>query len=162
MAEETYNWDKFDKAVDVDEIKKDIKDAEDNSGDYPEIPDDIYEVSVAQMELKESKKGDPMLSIRYKIESGEYKGSLIFYNGVMQPNGQYVGLQIHNNDEMLRSLKVFEDDEIEFTGFNDYADLIMDIAEEVVDNEDYHYKLEQTTNKKNSDFKDLKILELLD
>lgn len=162
MSEETYNWDKFDKAVDVDEIKKDIKDAEDNSGDYPEIPDDTYEVSVAQMELKESKKGDPMLSIRYKIESGEYKGSLIFYNGVMQPNSQYVGLQIHNNDEMLRSLKVFEDDEIEFNGFNDYADLIMDIAEEVVDNEDYHYKLEQTTNKKNKDFKDLKILELLD
>ncbi|KRK78501.1 DUF669 domain-containing protein [Companilactobacillus nodensis] len=162
MSEENYNWNKFDKAVDVDEIKKDIKDAEDNSGDYPEIPDDTYEVSVAQMELKESKKGDPMLSIRYKIESGEYKGSLIFYNGVMQPNSQYVGLQIHNNDEMLRSLGVFEDDEVEFNGFKDYADLIMDIAEEVSDNDEYHYELEQTTNKKNKDFKDLKILKLLD
>lgn len=162
MAEETYNWDKFDKAVDVDEIKKDIEDVKNNDGDYPEIPDGTYEVSVAQMELKTSKKGDPMLSIRYKIESGEYKGSLIFYNGVMQPAGQYLSLQIHNNNDMLKSLDVFDDDEIKWDGFNNYADLIMDMAEEVVDNEDYHYKLEQTTNKKNSDFKDFKILELLD
>ena len=160
---ENYDWGKFDKAIDMDDIKKDIKDAESNSGtDYPEIPDDTYEVSVAQMELKTSSKGDPMLSIRYKIEEGEFKGSLIFYNGVMQPASQWCGLQIHNNDEMLRSLKVFEDDEIEFNGFDDYADLIMDIAEEVSDNDEYHYELQQSTNKKNKDFKDLKILKLLD
>jgi len=159
---ESYNWSNFDKNVDIDEIKKDIKNAESGNGDRPEIPDDTYEVSVKQMELKESKKGDPMLSIRFKIEAGEFKGSLIFYNGVMQPAGNYLGLQIHNNDAMLRSLKVFEDDEIEFTGFKDYNDLIMDIAEEVEENDDYHYKLKQSTNAKNSDFKDLEILELLD
>ena len=162
MAEENYDWGKFDKAVDMTEVKKDIKDAENNSDDYPTIPDDTYEVSVAQMELKTSKKGDPMLSIRFKIEAGEFKGNLIFYNGVMQPSSQYIGFQVHNNDEMLRSLKVFEDDEVEFNGFKDYADLIMDIAEEVSDNDDYQYKLKQSTNAKNKDFKDLEILELLD
>lgn len=158
----SYDWGKFDKTVDTEEIKKDIENANNGDGDFPEIPDDIYEVSITQMELKESKKGDPMLSIRFKIEAGEFKGSLIFYNGVMQPAGQYLGLQIHNNDEMLKSLKVFEDDEISWDGFNNYNDLIMDIAEEVCDNEDYHYKLDQSTNKKNKDFKDFKILELLD
>lgn len=157
-----YNWDKFDKAVDMDEIKKDIKAAESNSGDYPDIPDDTYEVSVSKMELTTSKKGDPMLAISFKIEEGEFKGNLIFYNGVMQPAGDYLGFQIHNNDEILRSLKVFEDDEVKFDSFTDYANLIMDIAEDVIENDDFHYKLEQTTNKKNSDFKDLKILELLD
>lgn len=159
---ESYNWDKFDKNVDMDEIKKDIKDAESGNGDYPEIPDGEYEVSVKQMELKESRKHDPMLSIRFLIEAGEFKGSLIFYNGVMQPAGQYLGLQIHNNDAMLRSLKVFEDDEIKWDGFDNYNDLIMDIAEEVEENDDYHYKLKQSTNAKNKDFKDLEILELLD
>ncbi|VDG18290.1 hypothetical protein [Lactobacillus agilis] [Lactiplantibacillus mudanjiangensis] len=156
-----FNWGKFDKAVDMDEVKKDIEDAQNGGGDFPDIPDDTYEVSVTQMELKESKKGDPMVSIRFKIEAGEFKGSLIFYNGVIQSNSQYIGLQIHRNDEMLRSLKVFDDDDVKFDGFQDYADLIMDMAENVVDNDEYHYKLQQTTNAKNSDFKDLKILELL-
>jgi len=162
MAEETYDWGKFDKALDMDEVKKDIENATTGDGDYPEIPDDTYEVSVKQMELKTSKKGDPMLSIRFQIEAGEFKSSLIFYNGVMQPSNQYMGLQIHNNNDMLKSLQVFEDDEIKWDGFDTYADLIMDIAEEVTDNEDYHYKLKQSTNTKNKDFKDLKILELLD
>lgn len=161
MAETTYDWGKFDKEVDMDGIKKDIEAAKDNTGDYPEIPDDTYEVSVSQMELKTSKKGDPMLSIRFKIEAGEFKGSLIFYNGVMQPAGDYLGLQIHNNNDMLKGLEVFEDADIKWDGFDSYNDLIMDIAEEVEDNEDYHYKLKQSTNKKNSDFKDLEILELL-
>ncbi|QYC98892.1 DUF669 domain-containing protein [Lactiplantibacillus plantarum] len=156
-----FNWGKFDKAVDKDELKKDIEEAEKGGGDFPDIPDDTYEVSVVQMELKESKKGDPMLSIRFKIEAGEFKGSLIFYNGVIQSSGQYVGLQVHRNNEMLRSLKVFDDADVAFHSFQDYADLIMDMAEDVVDNDEYHYKLQQTTNAKNSDFKDLKILELL-
>lgn len=159
---ENYDWGKFDKAVNMDEIKKDIEDAEQGGGDYPDIPDDTYEVSVKQMELKTSKKGDPMLSIRFLIEAGEFKGSLIFYNGVMQPAGQYLGLQIHNNDKMLRSLNVFKDDEVSFDGFDDYSNLIMDIAEVVDENDDYHYKLKQSTNARNSDFKDLEILELLD
>jgi len=162
MAEENYDWGKFDKALDMDEVKKDIENATTGDGDYPEIPDDTYEVSVKQMELKTSKKGDPMLSIRFQIEAGEFKGSLIFYNGVMQPSNQYMGLQIHNNNDMLKSLQVFDDDEIKWDGFDTYADLIMDIAEEVTDNEDYHYKLKQSTNTKNKDFKDLKVLELLD
>ncbi|WDQ20885.1 DUF669 domain-containing protein [Lactiplantibacillus plantarum] len=157
-----FNWGKFDKAVDIDELQKDIEEAKSGDGDFPDIPDDTYEVSVHQMELKESKKGDPMVSIRFKIEAGQFKGSLIFYNGVIQPNSQYVGLQIHRNNDMLRNLKVFDDDEIKFDGFQDYADLIMDMAEDVVDNDDFHYKLKQSTNKKNSDFKDLEILELLD
>lgn len=159
---ESYNWDKFDKNVDMDEIKKDIEDAENGNGNRPDIPDDTYEVSVKKMELKQSKHGDPMLSIWFQIEAGEFKGSLIFYNGVMQPAGQYLGLQIHNNDVILRGLKAFEDDEVKFNGFNDYNDLIMDIAEEVEENDDYHYKLKQSTNAKNKDFKDLEILELLD
>lgn len=158
---ETYDWGKFDKAVDMSEIKKDIEDAKSGGGDFPDIPDDTYEVSVKQMELKESRKGDPMLSIRFQIESGEFKGSLIFYNGVIQPSSQYIGLQIHRNNQMLRSLKVFEDDDVDFSGFNDYNDLIMDMAEEVEENDEYHYKLKQSTNTKNKDFKDLEILELL-
>ena len=163
MAEEEYNWGALDKTVDTDALQDDIKDAANSDfGDFPEIPDGDYEVSIAKMELKKSKKGDPMLSIRFEIEAGEFKGNLIFYNGVMQPESQWAGLQIHHNNEMLRKIWDADDDEIKFESFSQYNDLILDIAEDVEDNDEWHYKLNQATNKKNSDFKDLEILEVLD
>ncbi|KAF0422140.1 DUF669 domain-containing protein [Pediococcus pentosaceus] len=157
------DWGKFDKKVDVEALQKDVKAAKENDfGDRPEIPDGEYEVMITKMELKESSKKDPMLSIWFKIMAGEFKGNLIFYNGVMQPDSQWIGMQIHNNNVMLRNVWDAEDDEVKFDGFEDYNELILDIAEEVVEQDNWHYQLKQTTNKKNSDFKDLEIVEVLD
>lgn len=157
------DWGKFDKKVDVKALQEDVKAAKENDfGDRPEIPDGEYEVMITKMELKESSKKDPMLSIWFKIMAGEFKGNLIFYNGVMQPDSQWIGMQIHNNNVMLRNVWDAEDDEVKFDGFEDYNELILDIAEEVVEQDNWHYQLEQTTNKKNSDFKDLEIVEVLD
>lgn len=63
------DYSKFDKQVDVEGLKKDVKEAQENggSGDYKEVPFGDYEVSVDKMELSESKKGDPMVSIWFKI-----------------------------------------------------------------------------------------------
>lgn len=49
---ESYNRDKFDKSGDMDEIKKDIEDAESDNGDFPDIPDGTYEISVKQMTMR--------------------------------------------------------------------------------------------------------------
>lgn len=73
-------WDEFDKAYDLDGLNKDLKDNENNSGNYREVPHGTYEVAVNKMELTKSKKGKPMVSIWFKIAAGEFAGSLIFYN----------------------------------------------------------------------------------
>ena len=50
-------------AESVNELKK-------NETTYEEIPFDKYYVSLAKMELTSSKKGDPMLSVRFRILEG--------------------------------------------------------------------------------------------
>lgn len=102
---------------------------------FPEIPYGKYVVSVDNMELGESSKGDPMLIIRFEILAGEFKGQKIFYNGVMQPqNERGFGFQVHRNNEMLRKLWDADNAEVEFKGFKDYAGLVKNIADEIVGN----------------------------
>lgn len=163
MAEQkSYDWGKLDQSVDLDALQEDIKTAEEN-GDRPDVPDGNYEVEITQMELKQSKKGDPMLSIWFKILSGEFNGSLIFYNGVMQPaNSNAFGFQVHRNNSMLRDIWDAEDDEVKFKNFSQYAKLIEEIAGDVISNSEYQYELKQEPNKKNADFKDIEIVGILD
>ena len=84
-------FDKWDKDIDTEGLANDVKEAAENGGgDYKEVPHGDYEVAVQQMELKASKKGDPMVSIWFKILEGEFKGSIIFYNQVITQ-----GFQVH-------------------------------------------------------------------
>ena len=92
-------WDEFDKAYDLDGLNKDLKDNENNSGNYREVPHGTYEVAVNKMELAKSKKGKPMVSIWFKIAAGEFAGSLIFYNQVIDNS-----FGIHSNNDLLRSM----------------------------------------------------------
>ena len=123
-------WDKFDKEIDVEGLKEDAKVAAENGGDFKEVPHGLYEVKVDKMELKESKKGKPMLSIRFKILNGEYENSLIFYNQVLS-----TGFGLHNANDFLRSLDSGID--IEFKSFKQYNDLILDIHEAIDGNIEY-------------------------
>lgn len=144
---ETINWDQFDKQVSTEEIQNAVNDAKNN--DYPEIPDGTYEVALEDIVLKTSKKGDPMLTITFVILEGEYNNNKIWYNGVMQPNNEKaIGYQVHKNNIMLRSLLEQEEDNesrVFFKGFNQYNDLVLDLAEELVEAE---FALEITTDKK--------------
>lgn len=165
QEKKTYDWAKFDKTVDIDGLKKDIEEAETN-GDYPDVPDGKFEISVSNMELGKSKikddgsGGDPMLKIQFEILAGEYKGQKIFYNGVMQPgNDKAFGFQVHKNNELLRSLWDAEHDEVDFNGFKDYNDLVLDIAEEIIEDK-WNYVLEKGKNKGGYDT--YEIVEILD
>lgn len=132
-------WDEFDEKIDTEGLAKDAKEAAENGGDYKEVPLGTYEVEVNKLELKKSKKGDPMLSIWFKIIAGEYKGSLIFYNQVMSQ-----GFGIHNANEMLRSLD--SGVEVEFTNFKKYHGMLLDIVESIEGN--LEYALEYGENNK--------------
>jgi hypothetical protein len=147
MADNKFNWDKFDRDVDLDALAEDVKEVEENGGgDFEPVPDGQYEVAVEKLELTESKKGDPMLTIWFKIVDGELEGQRIFYNKVMQPqNDRAFGLQVHQNNEMLRSLWDCEKDDVKFTSFKDYAQLVMDIHEDI--DGQLEYQLDKGTNK---------------
>ena len=157
----TFDWEKFDKQVDLEALKEDVKEVEENGfGDFEEIPEGEYEVAVEKMELKESKKGDPLLSIWFKIVDGDYEGQFIFYNGVMQPqNDKAWGFQVHRNNQMLRSLWNKGKDAVSFESFSQYAKLIDQIFEDIDGN--FEYVLEKKTDKKGFDqYKILEVFEL--
>lgn len=150
MAKEI--WDEFDEKIDTEGLKKDAEEAAKNGGgDFKEVPQGTYEVEVNKLELKKSKKGDPMLSIWFKILTGEYKGSIIFYNQVMSQ-----GFGIHNANEMLRSLD--SGVEIEFVNFKKYHAMLLDVLEAVEGN--LEFALEYGQNSKG--FNTYKITDVFD
>lgn len=155
MAQNIY--DKWDETIDTEGLAKDVAEAAVNGGqgNYKEVPHGDYEVAIDKMELRASKKGDPMVSVWFKVVSGEYKGSLIFYNQVITQ-----GFQIHNCNEMLRKIvsQMKEPPVIEFKTYKQYGELLMDIFETVADN--YEYALSYTANKKNKQFSDFKVTEV--
>ena len=143
------NFEKFDKAVDLEGLKKDVLEAKDG-GDYKEVPHGNYEVAINKLELSESKKGDPMVKCWFKILTGDYKNSLIFMNQVITQ-----GFQIHIVNDLLRSLE--SDEDITFESYTQYNDLLMDVIEAI--NEKLEYALEYGESK---GFNTFKITEVFD
>ena len=115
-------FEKWNSNVDLAGLQKDVKDAQDNKGEYEAVPHGEYEVKVDKMELKSSKKGDPMVSIWFTILEGKYKKSKLFLNQVITK-----GFQIHIVNELLKSMKT--DLNIEFVDYKQYAELLLDVAE---------------------------------
>lgn len=132
-------WEEFDEKIDVEGLARDAKEAAKNGGgNFKKVPLGTYEVEVNKMELTKSKKGDPMLTIWFKILTGEYKGSLIFYNQVMSQ-----GVGIHNANEMLRNLD--SGVEVEFVSFKKYHEMLLDIVESITDNLEYAIKYDKNS-----------------
>lgn len=137
-------WDKFDKAFDVEGLANDVKEAEKNGGTARrEVPYGAYEVSINKIELAESKKGDPMVKIWFKIVEGTYKGSLIFMNQVVTQDFQF-----HIVNEFVRDLVSECEDapDIHFHTFNQYGNMLMDVME-LIENK-FEYKLVYDKNNK--------------
>lgn len=126
-----YDFSKWDNQVDIEGLKHDIQDAASNSsGDFKEVPLGAYEIKIKKLELKASKKGDPMVSCWMQILAGDYKGSMLFMNQVITR-----GFQIHIVNEFLRSLD--SGLEITFESYGQFAQLLMDIAEAIDNQKEY-------------------------
>ena len=132
-------FEKWNSNVDLAGLQKDVKDAQDNKGEYEAVPHGEYEVKVDKMELKSSKKGDPMVSIWFTILEGKYKNSKLFLNQVIVK-----GFQIHIVNELLKSMKT--DLNIEFVDYKQYAELLLDVAEEC-DTNNLEFALKYEDNK---------------
>lgn len=146
-------WEKFDKNIDVEGLKKDAEEAKENGGNFKEVPHGEYEVEINKIQLKESQKGDAMLSIWFKILAGDYKGSLIFYNQVLT-----TGVGLHMANEMLRSLDSGIDVELE--SFKQYSEMLLDIFEAV--NGNLEYLLKYSQNSKNEKYSDYEIKDVFE
>lgn len=145
------NWEEFDKNVDIKNLEKDVQEASTREfGDFAEVPSGTYEVKITKLELTESKKGSPMLSVWFEILSGNYMAQKIFMNQLVVQ-----GFQIHTANEFLKSLET--DETVEFKGYSAYNILILNIYEKIVNSE---YALEYGENKKG--YKTFKILEKFD
>ena len=122
-------FEKWNESTDLKGLQDDIKDAqENNKREYEEIPHGEYEVKVDKMELKATKTDkQPMVSIQFRIISGKYKNSCLFFNKKIGGT-KNDGLMIHQSNEFLRSMET--DLEIEFVDYKQYADLLLDVAEE--------------------------------
>ena len=77
-------FEKYSSKINSEELAASQKEIKDNasSTDRPEIPAGKYEVKVDNIEAKNSSKGNPMVSIQFRILAGKYEKSCIFYNGV--------------------------------------------------------------------------------
>ena len=115
-------FEKWNSNVDLAGLQKDIKDAQDNNKEFEAVPHGEYEVKLDKLELKATKKGDPMVSAWFTILEGKYKKSKLFMNQVVTQ-----GFQIHIVNEFLRSMKT--DIDVDFVDYKQYADLLLDVAE---------------------------------
>lgn len=115
-------FEKWNSNSDLAGLKNDIKDAQENKRECDEVPHGEYEVKLDKLELKATKKGDPMVSAWFTILEGKYKKSKLFMNQVVTQ-----GFQIHIVNEFLRSMGT--DLNIEFVDYKQYADLLLDVAE---------------------------------
>ena len=150
-------FEQWDKNTDIEGLMQDVESYEQNGGsggDYEEVPHGNYEVAVEQMEVKASKSsGKPMLSIWFRIVSGNFERSVIFYNQVIEHDWQ-----ISNVKKLMKTMvsECKNAPEIKFEGYAKFNKLVLDIFEMVADN--YEYELEYKAGKKG--FSNYKIKEV--
>lgn len=116
-------FEKWNSNVDLKGLQDDVKKAQEDNKDFEKVPYGEYEVKLDKLELKATKKGDPMVSAWFTILEGKYKKSKLFLNQVITQ-----GFQIHIMNTFLKSMKT--DLVVEFVDYKQYADLLLDIAEE--------------------------------
>lgn len=134
-------FDKFKNGIDQDAINEAINEAKENGGGFKEVPAGTYEAKVEKIELKETKKGHDMISIWFTILDGEYKGSKLFQNQVINETWQLgqalIFIQSLGTDVECVELK--SDD-----AFKDYLD---DVYDEIED-KGLEYEVNYSINKK--------------
>lgn len=145
------DFSKFDSMIDIDGLKKDIEEAQNNTKIYEDLPNGVYEVKVTKMELGESKKGTPMVTIRFDVIAGDYTKRVIFYNQVITQ-----GFQLHLCNLFLRSLGTNLD--VNFENFQQYSELLADVFKRIND-DGLEYSLELG---KKGDYPTYKIVDVFE
>ena len=144
------DFSKFDEMFNLEGLKEDIKAAADRNTDFVEVPDGQYECRIEKMEMKESKTGNPMLSIWYKVIAGDFKNSVLFQNQAI-----HTGFGLHTAKKTLSDMDTGL--VIDFQSFAQFASLIESVKE-AIESQQLEYAVNYTTAKNN--FKNFEITEV--
>lgn len=147
------NFKKFNEQFPADKMKEELKEAKENSGSN--LPDGEYTCKLEKMELGESSKGALMIKAQFRITKGEHKKQCIFKNCVLTGT-KNDGFMLHKANEFLESLDSGID--VTFEDWEQYNDLILDIAEAIQDDE-LMYVIDLETNGK---YQNMEIVDILD
>ena len=150
----------FDAKMDPN-LQEDVK----NAKEYEDVPDGDYIVSVDKMEVKTTKAGDKlMFAVQMSIKENSdgsksnQKGRKIFFNRVI--SGNRVS-ESWNDGKAIKSVitwldKLGTDLVPEFVNYSDFAELVLDIFQEI------QGKVELDVTYKASDFNPVSINEVYD
>lgn len=150
----------FDAKMDPN-LQDDVK----NAKEYEDVPNGDYIVSVDKMEVKTTKAGDKlMFAVQMSIKENSdgsksnQKGRKIFFNRVISGNRVR---ESWNDGKAIKSvitwLDKLETDLIpEFVNYSDFAELVLDIFQEI------QGKVELDVTYKASDFNPVSINEVYD
>ena len=144
---------KFNQQFPADKMKADMKEAKENGG--ANLPDGEYTVKLEKMELGESSKHALMIKAQFRIMKGDHKKQCIFKNQVLTGT-KNDGFMMIKANEFLESLDSGID--VVFEDWEQYNDLILDIAE-AVQEDGMQYVVELTTDGKYQNFEIVDILD---
>ena len=126
-------FEKYSSKINPEELASSQKEIQANatSTDRPEIPAGKYEVKVDNIEAKTSSKGNPMVSIQFRILAGKFEKSCIFYNGVFHEDWMR-----HRVAKMLSDLIADGDNSAMVNlilkgSLNEVNNFCMDVAEDI-------------------------------
>ena len=142
-------FEKYSSKINSEELAASQKEIKDNasSTDRPEIPAGKYEVKVDNIEAKTSSKGNPMVSIQFRILTGKFEKSCIFYNGVFHEDWMR-----HRVAKMLSDLIADGDNTAMVNlilkgSLSEVNNFCMDVAEDISDKK-LEYLLDYGVDKK--------------
>lgn len=124
----------FDNNVDTEQLAQDVTNAP--AQEFDEVPNGTYIVGFEAMEIKLTKTGDKlMFAVQCKIKEGDQKGRMIFFNRVISGNKN---TEKWNDGRAIKSvitwLEKLETETVpEFFNYQDFADCVLDIFQEVKD-----------------------------
>lgn len=126
------NWSNL--GVDYKSLNEQIKDAKENggTGNYSELEAGTYTCKVEKLEIKPTKDGRPMLSAMFRIVEGEHKKQCLFFNRVLYGT-KNDGNMINSAIGWLESLEPSEDIEVGFETYDQFEELVLDIAEDIAE-----------------------------
>ena len=127
------NFSKFDKQIDLAQLRKEAEEIKKNggTGEYPEIEEGIYRGKFEKLEVGTTKDGRPMLRAMFRITEGQHKKQCLFMNRVLYGTKNDANM-IASAEGWLETLEPSEDvGDVIFKGYSEFADLVMDIAEDI-------------------------------
>lgn len=146
------DFSKFNKEFPADKMKEQIKEAKENSGNNT-LPDGEYRVKLDKMELTQSSKGALMIKAQFRIVAGDHKKQCMFVHRVLTGT-KNDGFMMIKANEFLESLD--SGIEVVFEDWEQYNDLVLDIAEAIqADNLEYLAVLDTDGKYQNFDIADI-------